>query len=328
MSPTRFLVFTDLHADIMHDAVARMQRISTAALEAGVDFVVQLGDLMYPDRAFLERQDTGRKSIACMQKKKPWSMNRDDEKLSILQLLSGIGKPVYSVIGNHDLHVCDKTAVCRYWNMPAPYYAFCEKGFRFLVLDTNLIWDHGCTIDMAFGNHSGYDEEYLRYLSEDQRIWLDRELTGSDEPCIVLSHVSLADPVSGIHEREKVLSVLGRHRDRVRLVMNGHGHVDGLRYEAGIPFWDVNSASYHFTGAKYACTRYSEKLCAAYPKLSGTAPYYDPLYAIVELLDDRIRIHGTHSVFVGPTPQELGLPETENDYEPCAEIRDREILFG
>ena len=170
--------------------------------------------------------------------------------------------------------------------------------------------------------------ERIIELSEDQRIWLDRELTGSDEPCIVLSHVSLADPVSGIHEREKVLSVLGRHRDRVRLVMNGHGHVDGLRYEAGIPFWDVNSASYHFTGTKYACTRYSEKLCAAYPKLSGTAPYYDPLYAIVELLDDRIRIHGTHSVFVGPTPQELGMPETENDYEPCAEIRDREILFG
>ena len=326
MQETSFLVMTDLHADVMPDGVARAQIIADAAVEQKVDFMIQLGDMQYPDQTFLEKHCP--EGLPVMREKRPWAVGRDDEKFAIRTLFSQTGIPLYSVVGNHDLHVCDKATLCRYWNLPAAYYAFVEHGIRFLVLDTNYIrMDNGLQ-DIACGNSSGKGDARLRFLPDAQIRWLDDQLKASAEPCILLSHASLADPLSGIHEQEKVHAVLQKYgHEKVWLAMNGHGHVDGLRTVNGIPFWDVNSASYHSTGKRYPCIRYGRKLCEAYQKLPFTAPYAAPLYAIVHIRKDGICIQGRQSAFVGPSPQTLGVPEDENDYPPTAGIADRWLPF-
>ena len=320
----RFLVFADLHADMIHDAASRVEIIAKAAREQNVDFVIQLGDIQYPETDFL--QEHSPQSIPLLIETRPWSLNRDDEKMAIRAMLSGIGKPLYSVLGNHDLHVCDKETMCIYWGIPAPFYFFCTMGIRFLVLDTNFIRTQTGTIDIAYGNSDHYADHQLRYLSEEQLDWLHCSIMTSAEPCVLLSHVSLVDRLSGIHDQAPLRSILQNAGDRkVILGLNGHGHIDGLTCEYGIPFVDINSASYHYVGESYRSIRYSERLCQMYPRLAYTAPYYDPLYAIVTISDTEISVKGVNSSFVGLTPKQLNLPDEENDYPPCACISDRFI---
>ena len=51
----RFAVITDLHVDIMHDGVARMQAFCEAAVAEHVDFLLHLGDMQYPEADFLRK---------------------------------------------------------------------------------------------------------------------------------------------------------------------------------------------------------------------------------------------------------------------------------
>ena len=50
-----FAVITDLHVDIMHDGVARMQAFCEAAVAEHVDFLLHLGDMQYPEADFLRQ---------------------------------------------------------------------------------------------------------------------------------------------------------------------------------------------------------------------------------------------------------------------------------
>jgi hypothetical protein len=112
---------------------------------------------------------------------------------------------------------------------------------------------------------------------------------------------------------------------RVIAALNGHNHVDGLSIRRGVPFLSFNSASNIWIGMEYATTRYSETLCKHYPHLKGTAPYYDPLYAIVTIDDKGIHVEGTKSDFVGPSPQELGYLAGKPYHEAVPYIADREL---
>lgn len=325
---TRFLVFTDLHVDMMHDGVQRARRICRAARENRVDFVVQLGDLMYPDEGYLAARSP--ESLRILQDVRPWGCGRDDERFAVRQALRDAGVPVYHALGNHDVHICTKETMVDYLGMPGCYYDFVQGGVRFLVLDTNFVWQDGVWQDMKCGNGAGQPGEQLKYVPENQLRWMENTIMTSDEPCILFSHASLADPLSGIRNRDQVFALVERvNRDRRRVVVafNGHSHVDGMRTRAGVAFINVNSASYHWMGADYACVRYSEKMSRCYPRLMRTAPYEDALYAIVDVEDGKMRIRGLKSEFVGKTPQELGMPREENDFDPSALIRSRTIRF-
>ena len=81
----KFLVFADLHVDIMHDAVARMQIILEEAKRQHAEFMIHLGDIMYPDTAFLKEHDDPEKTTG-------WFKNlRDDEKLAIRKMIAESG---------------------------------------------------------------------------------------------------------------------------------------------------------------------------------------------------------------------------------------------
>ncbi len=62
-------------------------------------------------------------------------------------------------------------------------------------------------------------------------------------------------------------------------------------------------------GGDYLQVRYSEEIDEKFPLIKYTAPYKDPVYATVTLEPDgTIKIEGTQSEWVGPSPQEIGYP--------------------
>ncbi|MDD3334924.1 MAG: metallophosphoesterase [Eubacteriales bacterium] len=319
----KFLIFTDLHVDIMHDGAARMQVICDAAKREKVDFLLHLGDIMYPHAAFLQQYAPE----SLVKRQRAWFLNdRDDEKTAILCMLRATERPLYGVLGNHDMDSCDKETACRYWNMPAPYYAFVEGGVRFLVLDSNFIRTDDGLVDFEHNNYRDYKRRQTSFLPKEQLDWLRKEILSSSEPCVLLSHTPLGDDLLNINNMQEVWAIIdevNQDKRRVIVAINGHNHVDGLSVRRGVPFLSINSASNLWLGSEFKTTRYSETICRAYPHLASCAPYYDPLYAVVTIDENGIRVEGIHSSFVGSTPQELGFPKSASYFEPCACIRSR-----
>ncbi|MDD6143624.1 MAG: hypothetical protein PUD16_09050, partial [bacterium] len=196
---------------------------------------------------------------------------------------------------------------------------------RFIVLDTNWVHTANGLIDLAYEKSSLYPGSKQRYLSQVQLAWLQQTLRTSAEPCVLLSHASLVDPLCGIHNPQALAEVLDGCAGKVILALNGHSHVDGMTRRRDTAFVNINSASYHWVGVAYAAVHYSRQLCSLYPQMANTVPYYHPLYAVVTIADGAIRIDGTQSCFVGPSPQALGLPAEENDYPPTPCISHRLI---
>lgn len=321
----KFLLFADLHVDMMHDGVMRAQVIAEAAVRHRADFIMQLGDLMYPGEDVLPE-----KGLEVMRRVRPWALERMDERRDVWRLMDKTGLPVYSVLGNHDLHVCDKETACKWLRMPAPYYGFVRFGVRFLVLDTNFVHTDRGWEDLAYGSSAGVPNQLLRYVPGEQLKWLEETVLQSEEPCVLMSHASLCDALAGIQNREEVTALINRlNRDKRRVLasFSGHSHVDGMTVHGGVPYVNINSASYHWLGADYASVRYSEKLSSHYPRIKSTAPYAETLYAVVEITGEGMSITGRESIFVGRTPQELGLPESENDHQPSPRITSREIRW-
>ena len=324
---TTFLIFTDLHVDIMHDAPARMEIILRAAREKNVDFLLHLGDIMYPEEEFVRLHDPegyrGREDS--------WFLcDRDDEKRAIRQMLASSGLPLYGVLGNHDMDGCNKPTACRYWNMPDSFYSFVMGGVRFIALDSQYIQTDDGYDDFAYNNYKHYYNEVWRlHRLPPQRLrWLEETILSSPEPCVLLSHASLADDLLCVRDKEKVWEIIERaNREKRRVIgaFNGHNHVDGLTIRQGVPFVSINSASNIWIGMQYQTVRYSETLSRMYPHIQGCAPYFDPLYAVVTIDDSGILIEGTQSSFVGPSPQELGFPPSGSCHEPCACIRSRKL---
>lgn len=322
---TKFLIFTDLHVDIMHDAPARMEIILRAAKKHNVDFLLHLGDIMYPEEAFVRQHDPD----GHQQRSDSWFLcERDDEKHAIRQMLASSGLPMYGVLGNHDMDGCDKPTACRYWNMPGSFYSFVMGGVRFLALDSQYIRTDSGFIDFAYNNYRHFKADRLHIIPPEQLQWLEETLLSSDEPCVLLSHASLADDLLCVRNREQVWEIIARAnrgKRRVIAAFNGHNHIDGLTVRQGVPFMSVNSASNIWIGMEYKTVRYSETLSRLYPHLQGCAPYFDPLYAVVTIDDSGIVVEGTQSSFVGPSPQELGFPPSGAFHEPCACIRSRRL---
>ena len=327
---TKFLVFTDLHVDIMHDAVARMQIILEAAQKQNVDFMMHLGDIMYPEESFVREHapDDWEK------RKDGWFVcDRDDEKIAIRQMIEKSGIRLYGVLGNHDMDSCNKETACAYWGMPAPHYSFVEGGVRFLALDSMYIRTQEELIDFAYCNYGRFSSPYaakhdIHMIPEDQLKWIEDTVMASEEPCILLSHDSIGDELLHVrnnHEVWEIISRANQHRRRVIAAFNGHNHVDGLTIRRGVPFVSFNSASNIWIGMQYATTRYSETINRLYPSLRGTAPYFDPLYAVVTVDDSGILIEGTKSCFVGPSPQELGFDPALSAHVPAPVIRTRRL---
>lgn len=325
----KFAVMADLHVDIMPDGVSRVQAFCEAALKENVDFLLHLGDIQYPEVAFLEKHAP--ESIQKREGAGWFVCDRDDEKVAVKQLLADTGLPLYGVLGNHDMDSCSKKTACLYWGMPDTHYSFVHGGVRFIALDTNFIGLDDEMLDFDHCNYRYYSRRETSFITDPQLQWLENEVMNSPEPCVLLSHAALGDDLMCAHDRAKLWQMIERvnkEKRRVILALNGHNHSDGVTERNGVPFISINSISNVWIGHEYDTVRYSETICRHYPHLKGCAPYRDALYAIFEMDDDVIRMKGRESGFVGPSPQALGLKDGIFWYEPSPVIRSREIKIA
>lgn len=317
---TKFLVFADLHVDIMHDGVARMQVILEEAKKEGVDYLIELGDFMYPDTPYLREHDT-------VTEKTGWFRNeRDDEKSAIRKMIGESGLKLYCVLGNHDMDACGKELACDYFGLPAPQYTFDEGGIRFIALDTNYSVVDGALVPFDHCNYSKFKSS--DWLGKEQLTWLREEIMKSSLPCVLLSHAPLGDEKLNAPDGFEVWRIVkdcNADRRRVILALNGHNHIDGVAVRSGVPFMSVNSASNIWIGHEFDCVRYSEQISKFYRHMTGCAPYWDALFAVISIDEGGIHVKGRQSTFVGPTPYELGFKPERFYHKIRPAVRDREL---
>ncbi len=269
----RFGICADVHKDLVPDADARLKTFVDRMNHEKVDFIVQLGDFCQP-------------------------APRNDGFMAIWRSFQG---PGYHVLGNHDMDggfTRDQTVA--YWEIPGKFYTFDGGHFRFIVLDGN---------DKKDPPQTGY----ARYMGEAQQQWLREQLEKTDRPVIVFSHQALHED-GGVENGAEVRRILeaanaAAGKRKVLACFNGHHHIDNYRPVDGIDYIHVNSMSYFWMGSKYKHTMYSDEIHKAYPVMKYTAPYRDPVFAIVSIEPDgTIRIEGTWSDWIGSSPSELGYP--------------------
>ncbi|WP_418667925.1 metallophosphoesterase family protein [Allofournierella sp.] len=321
MTGVKFGVIADLHADIAHDAPRRLEAFLAACRAENVDFVIQLGDFIYPAEG---------SRCSCAKRDRPVNIRLADQRpapvdrAGLLALYRAFPRPGYHVLGNHDLDFCTKRQMVRYLGMPAPQYAFSHGGVRFAVLDCNFFMRDGRCRNFCRGNYFGSGE--LPYLAPQNLEWLRRELWAHvGEPYVLFSHQRLTERPFGIKNHEELRTLLSEYRaagGRVALSMNGHNHLDGAEQREGIWFFDLNSASNQWLGEEFCCPRFAPPIEEAFPSLRYTAPYRDPLFAVVEMDPVRVRIRGRRSAFVPPAPAQLGCREPYT-----AEVTDLEFRY-
>ncbi|MBS14758.1 MAG: alkaline phosphatase [Gemmatimonadetes bacterium] len=300
----RFGIVSDVHKDVMHDADDRLTRFIDHMQETKPDFILQLGDFCTPI----------------------------PQNLEFLAIWNSFSGPRYHVIGNHDMdgdrekgpdkkYDFTREQTMAFWGMPAPYYAFDQGGAHFVILD---------------GNDPSPDQEpYYQFLGDEQLAWLERDLEATTLPTFLFCHQGLerSGGVANQEEARRLLEEANRKAGGHKVIacFSGHHHRDYLRPILGILHAKINSMSYYFLGSRFAHVRYNENVDRKYPTIKHTAPYRDPLYAVVtiDLRRGILEIAGTCSRFVGPSPWELGASREELDAPSLLpKISDRRVPFA
>lgn len=190
--------------------------------------------------------------------------------------------PMYSALGNHDVwYGPDAERDAEYkkdkrygkqWaiemlNMPARYYAFTAKGWRFIALD-------------SINGDIGYQ------LDDEQFNWLQSELARATLPVCVFNHVPILSigallyftkrkplqeitfPSGDMHRDHQRIKDLFHQHARVKLALSGHVHyVDRVEY----------------LGVKYLCNGAVSGNWWSEPLALDEFP---PVYTIIDLYED------------------------------------------
>ena len=149
------------------------------------------------------------------------------------------------------------------------------------------------------------------------------------------SHQGLDVNVSGaIHYSSRVRVVFERANEaagwqKVQVVFSGHHHQDYHNIVNSIHYVQINSMSYYWMGSQYRRYRYSEDIDKKYPLVKDTAPYKDPIWAIVDIYaNGEYQIKGRPTEFLSPSPAEMGMCEFEKIYPVVPVISDRKFKVG
>ena len=284
--PLTFGLVADVHQDIMHDAEERLATFVAATIERDTDFNIQIGDFCEPK-----------------------AKNRDF--LKVWQQYRG---PKHHVLGNHDMDSSTKAVTTDFWEMEAPYYSFDQGGYHFIILDANFLNLEGKFVDYSKANFY-INDDHRTWISPEQIEWLKADLAATKLPTLIFSHQGLAHESFGVKNRREIQVLLEAANaeagfQKVIACFNGHNHVDSHRNINGIHYLDINSMSYQWLGEKYQCfTRYDEALYEERPILSSVAPYKDPIYAMVTIAEGTLTVEGMKSEYIGPSPEDLGMPK-------------------
>lgn len=289
----RIGICADLHQDIMQDGPKRMEAFINDMAVQKPNFIIQMGDL-------------------CM----PYDYNQ-----VILDIYNRFNGPRYHVIGNHDMDGgFTREQVVSFWNAIDKYYSFEKKGYHFVVLDGN---DHDPSSERPPG--------YARFIGKEQMQWLEDDLEKTKLPAIIFCHQGLDNDFGGIYNASQSRLVLERANAKadfrkVQLVFSGHHHQDYHNVINGIHYIQINSMSYQWLGSDYEHIRYSAEVDKTHPLIKKTVPYKDPLWAMIDISKDgSFQLKGKKSVFVGPSPEDLGMSHYQYGYPIVPFISDRKI---
>jgi len=126
--------------------------------------------------------------------------------------------------------------------------------------------------------------------------------------------------------------VLSLKKRKIMACFNGHNHIDECREKNDIYYIDINSMSYQWLGEKYPTKDlFSGEQYTKYPQLTKMAPYKDALFAQVTIDSDTLTIQGRNSVWMGSSPEELGLDSRKSygvEYSPNLSSRTLRIRSG
>ncbi|GIP34659.1 metallophosphoesterase [Paenibacillus sp. J2TS4] len=303
----KFGVMADIHQDFMYRAEDRLKEFIEQMNRQRVDFIIQLGDFCFPT----------------------------EENRSFVNLWEKFEGPRYHVLGNHDMDRCDKKTIMDYLGMENSYYSFDCGDYHFVVLDASHLFIDGKYIDYEHGNYHRYPQA-INHLTPEQLDWLREDLAETNKTTIVFSHQNLESPYNDFNyglrnssEFREVIREANRKAGfrKVIACMNGHNHLDGVKVIDDLYYVHINSMSYFYMGKEYETVRYSQEVSDAYPLLPRTAPYRDPLYAVMTLEPGRLTIQGRESKFVGPTPAECGHRNHYGGHELTAKISDRILKY-
>lgn len=292
--PLRVCVFADLHyrpGTWTNDTPEFLEKIMARAEAARCDMMIHCGDLLHGVRTA--------------------------EAKALLKLYDGSKVPGYHILGNHDQDGNLYRETCEAYRMPDGHYSFDKGGFRFVVADPNYFCNEpGKFIHHEKGNYfKRVKGSTINWIPPEQLEWMRDTIFNSPFPCVVLSHQSFERPPTGagVMNKEAVQAIFNeanrRWPGRVRLVMNGHMHMDYLRVLDNILYWDVNSANYHWFAQTH--TAYPADYLAAHRGATHNIGWKEPLSAILTLWPNgRIRIEGSRSEYLfGVSPKDAGLPE-------------------
>ncbi|MBQ3057184.1 MAG: metallophosphoesterase, partial [Clostridia bacterium] len=271
----KFLLFSDLHhfpGDLMSGTDAQLDAILTHAAQAGVDFIIHAGDFCHgltsPETpAFIERYN------AC-------------------------GIPAYHVLGNHDADFTPLAEMLLRYKMPAPYYYFDCKGYRFIATDTNYFYEDGHYVHCEMRNYFGKREQ--KYcLPPEEIAWLKETIERSPYPCVLISHDSFEREAVGAYNRREVLTIINEANRKkphsVLLAINGHYHRDHIRILDNVCYFEVCSVGYDWLTVPH--NHFPRELCDQYADMPHSLVWNDPLHCIVTLEGSTITIEGMESSY-------------------------------
>jgi len=289
----KFGLIADVHQDIMHDGVERLQAFIDESKNNQMEFIMQLGDFCRPydyNQPFLD----------------VWEQFKGSK---------------YHILGNHDTDGgFTRQQTMDFWGMKSRYYSFDKSGFHFVVLDGN---------DPNPKPWSGYH----RYIDKDQQEWLRNDLKNTNLNTFVFSHQTLENEDGGIDNQKEVRQILEEtNKDagftKVVASICGHHHTDYMTQINGIYYVQINSASYRWVGGDHQHIRYSKELDEKYPWIKYTIPYKDPLFTFVEINPKGyLTIEGRKTEFVGIGPKEMNLDKKAPNNPIVSKISDFKMKF-
>lgn len=298
--PLQFGIVADVHKDLIPDADARLEKFIDKAINRNVDFIIQLGDF-------------------CM---------ADSKNLNFLKIWETFKGPKYHVLGNHDMDRHSKAQMLDFWGMPKTYYSYNFKGFHFIVLDANFLYQDGKFIDYDKANFY-VDSSKRTFIDNEQIEWFKDDLEKTKLPTIVISHQSLWHYQWGVKNRLTLQKIMEAHSNKIICCMNGHNHLDFHHHQNDIDYIEINSMSYQWMSDKYKSTkRYPKPFYKEYNNLANIASYKDPLYAFATINPKGImNIEGVKSQWTTPSPYDMGMPKGIYGSEYTAEISDYNLKF-
>ncbi len=299
----KFLAFSDIHYRFSprpkEQTVANLEKIIARAQRANVDFVVQLGDYA----------------------------EKPTEDADFIAMLGKFGRPCHTVFGNHEWDNTPYDQVLAAFGMKSPHHSFEVKGWKFIACDPNYFKEADGCHHYSNGNHRTRSKDALMsYMPEEQIEWLKGEIAAASGPVVIMSHQSFDRDRGSVPNCAAVRQVIdeanARTPGKVRLVMNGHHHCNYLSFRRGVPYFELNSASYNWLGWKFSHACYSEGFVKKYPSTGHTIVYEGPLSSVVTLgMDGTLRIEGDRcGFFENVTPEMAKVPPDDMGRIVTAEV--------